>query len=235
MATVPLGHTHFSWRGSKAGSYLPVGHTKFSWVDYGSKSKNNHQSEKCTAGTRGQGGMRKFQLYSEYPMLNKNISFGENESIIDRESLVVDARPTEPTTQSTGGKKDLYKTTVATGLSEQKRAAATVKQEAGAQKLKTDAEKKPTIPDQARIERKLKELSCKSDNGIGVSHLLVEGEKNPVVDSDLPKVAGKMKPADSSGPAASTAQPSRSSSKHIVDEGAHEPAPPKSGGCCTIA
>ena len=132
MATVPLGHTHFSWRGQQGGKLFTSWAYEVSWVDYGSKSKNNHQSEKCTAGTRGQGGMRKFQLYSEYPMLNKNISFGENESIIDRESLVVDARPTEPTTQSTGGKKDLYKTTVATGLSgTEKRAAATVKQEAG--------------------------------------------------------------------------------------------------------
>ena len=129
MATVPLGHTHFSWRGSNTGSYFPVGHTKFSWVDYGSKSENSHKSAKYAAGTRGQGGMRKFQLYSEYPMLNKNISFGINEVIIDRESLVVDTRAyyavslyktTVATPQSTADKKNFYKTTVAAGLSEQK-------------------------------------------------------------------------------------------------------------------
>ena len=178
--------------------------------------------------------MRKFQLYSEYPMLNKNVDFNINEVIIDRESVVVDTREAEPTPQSTADKKNFYKTTVAAGLSEQKR-TATIKQEVGGQRLENDAEEKLTTPDQARIERKLKELSCKSDNGIGVAHLIVEGEKNPIVDSDPPKVASKMKPAHSSGPAASTAQLSRSSAKTTVEEGDHEPAPPKSGGCCTIA
>ena len=40
----------------------------------------------------------------------------------------------------------------------------------------------------------MKELSCKSDNGIGVAHLIVEGEKKPIVHRDPSKIVSNDVP-----------------------------------------
>ena len=118
--------------------------------------------------------MRKFQLYSEYPMLNKNVDFNINEVIIDRESVVVDTREAE-LLRSPQHKKTSIKLQWLQGYQNRKEPLPLSRR--WGQRLENDAEEKLTTPDQARIERKLKELSCKSDNGIGVAHLIVEGEK----------------------------------------------------------
>ena len=232
MATVPLGHTHFSWRGSETENYVPVGHTKFSWVDSGPNFDNSLQSGKCATGASDQGVLRKCRLYAGYPMLNKNIDFTVKETTIDQEMVLTDTGLNEATTQSTAGKKDLDKTTFVAGVTEQKR-AATTKQTAGEGENK-DFENTIKIQNQDIIERKLKELSCKSDNGIGVAHLIVEGEKKPIAHPDPSKIVSKNVAAESTRSSTATTQ-SRSSAGNIDENSDREPAPPKSGGCCTIA
>lgn len=232
MTTVPLGHTCFSWRGSATENYVPLGHTKFSWVDSGSNFDDSLQSGKSATGASDRGDLRKCKLYAGYPMLNRNIDFTVKETAIDQEMVLTDTGLNEATTQFTAGKKDLDKTTVVAGVSEQKR-AATTKKMVGEGENK-DFENTIKIQDQDLIERKLKELSCKSDNGIGVAHLIVEGEKKPIVHPDPSKTVSNNVPAESTRSSAAATQ-SRPSAGNIDEESEREPAPPKSGGCCTIA